>query len=438
MCNIFYLFPYWYLFWGRPFRIRVWFWGWRWHCWHPIYYGFYLPWWPYYYWWQPWYWWRWGRVLYLNPFSRRQLSSAVDILESEDGALVDTYSEAEGLKIEMPSDALKSQEATVGYIEVTFNAVGDPPLGSRRRTQLMEVGGGENSFEMQLGAEGGSLKRRLDNTEEWNPDCEEREASCDKKSKPGQCFGDPHVKTWGGDYYDYQGECDLVFIHDPDFDDGNGLDIHIRTTIRYDYSFIETAAVRIGADVLEVGSWGEYFLNSVESADLKSHMANLNGFRILHTQTDKRQHTFEIVREGKSYITLKVFKDIVSVMVNEGAEIGLFKNSIGLLGTLGGQMLARDGKTLMTDPNDFGQEWQVRGEEAMLFQTARAPQLPSEQCRLPLEEEVAEKRRRLGHAKVTKEQAENACARFSGQTLFNCVFDVLAMEDLDMATAYAF
>lgn len=31
----------------------------------------------------------------------------------------------------------------------------------------------------------------------------------------------------------YQGECDLVLIEVPDFKDGNALNIHVRTTIRY-------------------------------------------------------------------------------------------------------------------------------------------------------------------------------------------------------------
>jgi hypothetical protein len=39
-------------------------------------------------------------------------------------------------------------------------------------------------------------------------------------------------------------------------------------------------------------------------------------------------------------------------------------------------MLALDGKTVIDDPNVYGQEWQVLGREPTLFQTVRFPQHP--------------------------------------------------------------
>ncbi|CAB9512707.1 Glycoside hydrolase Family 5 [Seminavis robusta] len=68
----------------------------------------------------------------------------------------------------------------------------------------------------------------------------------------GGVQGDPHFLTWNGKMYDYMGACDLVLLHAPNFKDNNtALDIHIRTKTRYDYSYIETAAVQIGEDILE-------------------------------------------------------------------------------------------------------------------------------------------------------------------------------------------
>jgi hypothetical protein len=68
--------------------------------------------------------------------------------------------------------------------------------------------------------------------------------------------GDPHFKTWHNQWYDFHGICDLVLLENDEFDDGKGMDIVIRTKPRYEYSFIEAAAIKLGEDILEVGSYG--------------------------------------------------------------------------------------------------------------------------------------------------------------------------------------
>ena len=68
---------------------------------------------------------------------------------------------------------------------------------------------------------------------------------------------------WSGEKYDFHGGCDLVLLHDDSFAHGLGITIHIRTKERYGYSYIETAAVRIGEDTLEVSSYGFYMVNGV-------------------------------------------------------------------------------------------------------------------------------------------------------------------------------
>ena len=52
--------------------------------------------------------------------------------------------------------------------------------------------------------------------------------------------------------YDFNGECDLQFIKAPEFGLGRGLEIQIRTTHRYDYSFIESKYHRERADVASI------------------------------------------------------------------------------------------------------------------------------------------------------------------------------------------
>ena len=62
-----------------------------------------------------------------------------------------------------------------------------------------------------------------------------------------------------------------------------------------------------------------------------------------------------------------------------------FGDSVGLFGSFGdGGMRARDGETILENATDYGEEWQVRPDhDPLLFETARAPQYPKEQCRLP-------------------------------------------------------
>ena len=63
--------------------------------------------------------------------------------------------------------------------------------------------------------------------------------------RKGGGFGDPHFQTWSGEYFDYQGACDLVLADSPLFGDGLGFAAHVRTKARFDYSFIEYAAIKV-------------------------------------------------------------------------------------------------------------------------------------------------------------------------------------------------
>jgi hypothetical protein len=85
--------------------------------------------------------------------------------------------------------------------------------------------------------------------------------SADPSDASGQ--GDSHFKTWRGHHYDFQGACDLIFLQSKDFESGLGLNVHIRTHMRRDMSYISSAVLRIRSDVLEVESQGLYYLNGV-------------------------------------------------------------------------------------------------------------------------------------------------------------------------------
>jgi hypothetical protein len=219
--------------------------------------------------------------------------------------------------------------------------------------------------------------------------------SCEPPSSPpgdpsGQ--GDPHFKTWRGHHFDYHGECDLVLLQSSTFESGLGLAVHIRTQIRHGMSFISSAALRIGADVLEVASQGVYYLHGVAGADLP---AEFSGFAFSHTQPTDKQHVFDVHLGGREHIKIKTYKDFVSVLIEKGQEKH-FGDSVGLMGDFEmGQKIARDGETVLDDVNAYGQEWQVLATERTLFQVARFPQHPQACTIPPPAEESRGLRRRL-------------------------------------------
>jgi hypothetical protein len=247
--------------------------------------------------------------------------------------------------------------------------------------------------------------------------------------------GDPHFKAWRGQHYDYHGECDLIFLQTKEFELGMGLDVHIRTKIRGDMSYISSAVLRIGADVLEVQSQGVYYLNGAANAELPS---KFSGFEFLHTQPTDKQHVFEVHLGGRERIKLKTYKDFVSVVIEQGLSKH-FGKSVGLMGDFGmGHMIARDGKTVVDDANAFGQEWQVLDTEPTLFQTVRFPQHP-QKCTMPTPKTTDMLRRRLlGASSVDELAAEKACEHWGEQGKDDCVFDVLTTGDLEMAMVGAF
>lgn len=231
-------------------------------------------------------------------------------------------------------------------------------------------------------------------------------------------------------YFQYHGECTLVFLDAPDFAFGQGLEIHIRTKIRYDYSFIQAAALKIGESILEVSSWGNYMVDGVQNAQLPRSLAGL--YEVTHTHLSDKEHRFEVKLNTTETIVFTVFKDMVSIKL-ENPTTASFGNSRGLLGTFGhGLRVARNGTTFPSnDPNGFAGEWQVKDTDPMLFQVAIGPQYP-EKCILP--SPVKEKdRRRLGESVVSEDEARAACGHWSNKDA--CVYDVIATNDLSLAEA---
>jgi hypothetical protein len=250
----------------------------------------------------------------------------------------------------------------------------------------------------------------------------------------GGAHGDPHFMTWRGQHYDFHGECDLILLQSKDFESGMGgdlgMDVHIRTQMRRDMSYISGAVLRIGSDILEVESKGVYYLNGVASAELPNEFS---GFKFLHKKPTDKQHVFEVHLGGLEVIKVKTYKDFVSVLIEQGGSKH-FGDSVGLMGDFAyGVKLSRDGKTVLNDANAFGQEWQVLDTDPTLFQTVRLPQHP-QKCTMPSSHATSMLRRRLSESSVDQLAAEKACAHW-GKGKNDCVFDVLATGDLEMAEA---
>ena len=198
--------------------------------------------------------------------------------------------------------------------------------------------------------------------------------------------------------------------------------------MRYGYSFIESAAIEIGSDILVVSSFGDYSFNRVQSAALPETMG---GFPITADPKDETNSRFHIELGKTESLVVKTFKDMVSVSLN-GTRVENFGESMGMLGRFGdGAKVARDGSTILNDPTAFAMEWQVRPDvDGSLFHLARHPQFPV-QCILPSPTKRDSRRLR---GSISEEQAELACEHLvdDGERA-RCVFDVLGTQDLDLA-----
>lgn len=220
-------------------------------------------------------------------------------------------------------------------------------------------------------------------------------------------------------------------LNAPSFDEGNGLLVHVRTTKRYDYSFISSAAIKLGEDTLQINSWGEYSLNGVVEAEIPTHMADR--YTVSRTLRNKKQSSFVVDLGEDMSIRINVFRDLVAVQFEFGSQQSdkYFQDSVGLMGEWkSGTRWARDGVAVVENNEEFGQEWQVRGDEPKLFLSDRDPIYPA-QCQFPTASDTI---RRLGEQQVSFEEAKMACSHLqSGAGREACIHDVIAVGDLSLA-----
>ncbi|CAJ1956427.1 unnamed protein product [Cylindrotheca closterium] len=250
---------------------------------------------------------------------------------------------------------------------------------------------------------------------------------------------DPHIITWKNEHYEFHGQCDLVLAKDPDFAEGMGLDVHIRTKIVRYWSYVQSVAIRIGNDILEIqggtemNTEAEYWVNFEHLGDLTTFA----GFPVYQesNKIHRRSYTIDLNSKypGKK-IFIDLYREFVRVKLDGGLET--FGNTVGLLGDpRSGSLLARDGVNSFEDYIEFGNEWQVLPADGRLFRQSAHPTFP-ERCLQP-EDAQGERRRRLDESSISVEQAEAACASLKDPlTIKDCVYDILATQDLDMVGAF--
>lgn len=251
------------------------------------------------------------------------------------------------------------------------------------------------------------------------------------------------VKTWKNEHFEYHGQCDMILAKDQEFANGVGIDVQIRTKLVRFWSYIKTVAIRLGNDILEVEG-------SADSEDLETHywmnleyqgeLKSLGGFPVTVFVSKVRSHKrrFEIDLSSmypNQKIVISTLKEFIRIDFQNGSEEA-FGKTVGMLGDFHtGKTLARDGLTVLNDFTEFGNEWQVLPTDDMLFHDISEPQFPRK-CIEP-EDSRGQRRRRLDESSITEEQAEAACARLTDEAdRKDCVYDILATQDLDMIGAY--
>jgi hypothetical protein len=150
-----------------------------------------------------------------------------------------------------------------------------------------------------------------------------------------------------------------------------------------------------------------------------------------YQSTPKKSGTFTIDHPIERRLTFSGYPSFVSVSFNSSGLVNDFEDNAGLMGSYAsGNMYGGDGISVLMELNAFVLEWQVRGTDANQFHDTRPPQYMLT-CVKPDQEK---QRYALQKSTITMAQAEEACTDWPDDEKEACVLDVLATEDLEMAS----
>ena len=234
----------------------------------------------------------------------------------------------------------------------------------------------------------------------------------------------------------------MVLMRSPSFHT-QGLDLHVRTTIDSYYSYIESAAVKIGNHILEVVSKDKIILDGVEMD------APTSGSIPIPNDVDGETYLYESMllsnkkaiyrlHMGSAEIHFKFFAHFLTINVMGGK--GDFGDSVGLMGNhTDGSMWDREGKAFQGTFEDYGFEWQVNplaGDAQLFHDKDRSPQLPYEKCRVPTAARPSRRKLRGNDANLF-EKAQAACQAVANQGDVDlCIDDVLTTGELGLAEVW--
>lgn len=226
-------------------------------------------------------------------------------------------------------------------------------------------------------------------------------------------------------------------VHSDKFHNGAGLDLHARTTIQDYFSYIETAALRVGDVIMEFHK-DHFYVNGLRftPADLPMTFGDEYKYTVKKGEIEAGKNVnfyqYYAVDLGEdSSMLFKFYKQFLTIDISGNPKD--FVDSVGLLGEYHtGAMVSRSGDSFENFA-EFGFEWQVNPEDKYLFHEVREPQLPFEMCRLPTAARPS--RRRLRSSGIMN-QAKEACAHVNGGSFELCVDDVVTVGDAGIATLW--
>merc|ERR1712176_947394 len=233
-------------------------------------------------------------------------------------------------------------------------------------------------------------------------------------------------------------------------------DIHIRTKIESFWSSVESAVIKIGDHTMEIRAdpnkenwiWFDGQVpQDIQKGSWQRH--NIGDFLVRYKDTDgtmgrgnTREANLYLVHKGnKEPLVFKTFKGFLRIDINwQGSKN--YVNSVGLLGSHAheGKRLGRNGQ-FIEDVNAFGQEWQVDPEVDGSHFHSYTGAVVGRKCVMPPAykegDSLVNTKRRLGASTLDEEAAKKACNHLvDPEEQKACEFDVLATQDLNMASAW--